>query len=96
MHHRGGGIGHTTGHSSLKANNVPPNLYGKLGLQVADDLVDDTHDRCSHEVESLVDQDGEDYENPERVEEELYGLNEESGSESGESDGEEFPGLIDS
>lgn len=33
MHHRGGGIGHTTAHNVKDANCVPSDLFCKIGLQ---------------------------------------------------------------
>lgn len=33
MHHRGGGVGHTTHHNAQKANFVLDELYSKVGLE---------------------------------------------------------------
>ncbi|THG96738.1 hypothetical protein EW145_g7727 [Phellinidium pouzarii] len=86
MHHRGGGIGHTTGFNSVLANHVPDGLYSAVGVQSFGNTSNDETDPRYENVENANSEDDLDEDLQEDIDEDIEdGLGEDSEDDHGEN-----------
>ncbi|THH09941.1 hypothetical protein EW145_g1670 [Phellinidium pouzarii] len=86
MHHRGGGVGHTTGFNSVLANHVPDGLYSAVGVQSFGNTSNDETDPRYENVENADSEDDLDEDLQEDIDEDIEdGLGEDSEDDHGEN-----------